>query len=103
MTEETQQKLRRYEELKLIVKECTTELDMLAPLIIPEIPEGAEIKTANGSFVLQSRSKWIYPEIVKTLETKLKEEQKKAQATGTATEEKGAPYLVYRENKHNET
>ena len=99
MTEDTKQKLHRYEELKLVVKECTTELEMLAPLILPEIPEGAQIKTDQGTFSLQSKGKWIYPATIVAMEKELKDAQKEAQATGAATEEKGTPYLVYKSNK----
>lgn len=97
MTPQTIEKMKRYEVLKLQIKELENELDMLKPDIISEIPEETEVKTEKGVFILQKRRVWKYSPATVEEEAALKAAKKREEADGTAVETFGAPFLVYRE------
>lgn len=99
MTPQQTETLKRYEILKLEIKEREAELEMLKPDVMAAIPEGADgVATERGTFTLQRRRAWEYSPAVKELESELKDTKKKEEQTGVAKEGFGAAYLVYKEN-----
>lgn len=99
MNELTKTQLKRIEQLKIEIRERETEIEMLMPEVVPEIPEDAEIATERGTFTLGSRSKWEYSTLLTNLEKDVKARQKDEQQRGIAKETKGKPYLIYRSNE----
>lgn len=99
MTPETIEVMKRYEDLKLQVKDLESEIDMLKPELVAAMPEDTEIKTDRGTFVIQKRRVWQYSQQAQNMDKELKDIKKHEEADGTAVEGFGAPYVVYRENK----
>lgn len=98
MTDAQKLAFQEYEKLKLEIKEKETRLKELAPTVIEAIPEGQEVATEQGVFLVQYRSKWEYTDRVKELASRLKEAQAEEQATGDAEEER-LPVLYYKAKK----
>lgn len=81
----------RYASLKLQIFALEEEMESLQPDLLAEIPDDTPVELENiGTFSLGKRKKWTFPQNVEETRTKLKEEEKLSQQTGTA---------VYEENK----
>lgn len=99
MNQQTKDRILKYEEIKLKIKELENEAFILSEHIIEEFPEGSEIALEYGKLSMASRSKWTYSPALTMLEKDVKAKQKDEQQRGIATEDKGKPYLIYRTNK----
>lgn len=99
MTPELTQKLLRYEECKLAIRELESTLEDLKPELIEAIPVDQEIKALSGTFCLKARPKWKYSIATLELEEELKDAKKREEADGTAEEIPGTPFIEYRTNK----
>lgn len=83
-TEEMKTAFARYEELKQLVREANAEIENLKPTIMEAVPEGVEVKGANGMFTVRTRSSWKYTDKVKQFEKNLKQLKADEEATGDA-------------------
>lgn len=99
MNEELKQTLKEYESIKLQMKELEDKLTEMKPVLLENIPEGTDVVTDFGKFSVTSRSKWIFSEGLTSDNENLKKLQKEEKADGTAKEEKGIPYIVYKQSK----
>jgi hypothetical protein len=99
METELKDKIRDYERLMLQKKALENEIDMLKEEIIPGLPADTVIETDNGQITVESRVKWIYSIETQLMDKGLKEAQMREKQDGTAEQEPGKPFLVYREGK----
>lgn len=90
---DVQDKMVRYEALKIQVREAEDEMERLRPEISAHIPFGKNVVTEKGYFYLQARSKYTYSEAVQIAEKNIKKHKKEEEANGIATEEK--TYSLY--------
>ncbi len=84
----------RYVWLKLEIKRLEAELKELQPAIIEEVK--TERKTEFGTFKVNHRKKWTYPEHVNALDLQVKGLKKQAEANGSAQAELGEPYITFK-------
>ena len=84
---EFKDKVARYAELKLLIKNLEAETDELRPAIVSHMQasEAEEMNTDFGKFILSKRRTWTYPEDVLALEQTFKKAKKGAEGLGTAT------------------
>ena len=99
MNDQIKESLKEYEEIKLQMKRLDEKLEVIKPFILENLPEGTDIQTDFGKFSSQSRSKWTFSDSITSMAKQLKDGQAGEKADGTAKEEKGTPYIVYKENK----
>ena len=92
-----QEKLQKYESLKLQIKEAEEVIKELQPDIIDAIPEDKEVAGEFGYFVVQDRPKWEFSEAVKEAELVVKKLKKEEKAKGVATATP-RPTLYYKTN-----
>ncbi len=97
MTEDTKKALKRYENLMLEKRGIENELEQIKEEILPDMPRGSKVATADGVFTVESRTKWVYSRETRIAETTLKETKEREQQDGTAKPTDGAPFLVYRQ------
>jgi predicted RNase H-like nuclease (RuvC/YqgF family) len=95
MPENVRSAFARYEQLKTEVKTIESEIKDLQPIIIPYIPEGAEIETNDGKFTINRKMAYVYSSRVKTMEEELKEAKKREEQDGTAVPNPGEPFIKY--------
>ena len=88
--------IKEYESLKLQIAELEKKADALKPAILSELELGTKIESDYGTLTVQSRSKWEFSDMVKSMEDRLKEQKKTEMASGEAVELPGAPYLVFK-------
>lgn len=91
--------IKQYERLKMQIASLEREADMLKPAILHAIPVGTKVESEYGILSVSSRCKWEYSDIVKSMEDKLKKQQKQEKADGTAIEMPGEPYVVFTKTK----
>lgn len=99
MNEELEKTLKHYESVKLQIKELKDVIDGMKPFILENIPEGTSVETDIGKFSIQSKSKWTFSDRLISLANQLEEGQVEEKADGTAKEEKGDPFIVYKQSK----
>lgn len=99
MTPQTTERILKYEEIKLKMKELEAEAVLLADAILSEIPDNTELELKQGKLGVASRSQWAYSPNTEQKAKELKQLQKEEQQRGTAVETKGKPYLIYRVNE----
>lgn len=99
MTPELQQTIKQYETLKLKIAELEREADALKPAIVQSVPLGTKIESEYGTLTISSRGKWEYSDIVKTMEDRLKQQQKQEKSDGTAIEVPGEPFVVFKASR----
>ena len=77
----------KYAELKIQQKAIENEISELAPSILTSIAEaGADkVELDSGSFVVETRKKWEFSDVVEGMRAKVKESEKEEMANGTAT------------------
>lgn len=97
LTLEQLKSLKRYEEIKISIRELEEEGDALKALVLPLIPEDEEVQGQFGKFSIMKRPNWKYSPAVKTAEESLKELKAREQADGTA-EKTDMPVLYYKSN-----
>jgi hypothetical protein len=90
--------LKRYEEIKIQMKELETEAKALQPDIIPAMPEGP-VKTEYGTFTVRSKDSYVYSPETQAREKALKETKDREVQEGIATLKPGEPYLQYNPKK----
>ena len=89
------QAIQKYEELKVAEREIKKQLEELQPIVLPLIPEDAEVQGENGVFYIQKRPVWKFSSQVEMGEKELKKLKEAEKANGTATAEY-VPTLYYR-------
>ena len=89
------EKLERYAELKLAIKEAEKEIDLLAEEIKGEIEVGQAYDIGSAKISMnQGRPKWIYSTPTQEAEETLKATKKEEEQLGVATATFGEPYLT---------
>ena len=86
-TQEQQSAMRRYENIKLQIKELEADLELVKPTVLEAVsalPEKTEVNMEHGVFSLVSRSTWKYSDAIKSSEESLKEAKKSEERDGTA-------------------
>jgi hypothetical protein len=89
---------KEYADLKTNIKLMEARVDELNKTLLEQVLEaGADTKVQvpQGSFTIMMRKKWTYPPEVLQLREELKQEEKIAQQTATATFEE-EPTLMFR-------
>ena len=88
-----------YAEKKAAIAELEAELEALKPLILEEMPPETPVDLEGyGVFSLVPKKSWKYTEATESLRTKLKDEEKLEQKTGTAIYTEN-PYLLFKSAK----
>lgn len=89
------EKLERYAELKLTIKEAEKEIETLGAELKVEIEVGQvyDIGTAKVS-LSEGRAKWVYSMGTQQAEEELKATKKEEEQTGIATATHGEPFLT---------
>lgn len=77
-------KMRRYEEIKLAIRELEEEAEVLKPQIIKAMPDQVEVAGESGIFVVQKRPTWKFSEKHKEKKEALKELEAEEKAKGIA-------------------
>ncbi len=93
-----QEKIKRYEQLKIEEKKIQAELKELKPEVESAIPEDvAEVELEHGKLVWKTRPFWAFSPVVQELEDKVSErrEYEIAEGIATKTEKK---FIEYRQN-----
>lgn len=83
-TEEQKKKFKRYEEIKLAIKDLETEAEVLKPELLPLVPEGKEIMGEYGVFTLMKTSRVKYSAALQSEEEELKKKKKDEVRMGIA-------------------
>ena len=88
----------RYEALKRIIADAEAELDELKPEVVRFVPEGSDVETEHGTFLIQSRATWKFSKDHEEKKKNLKEleEEEKAKGVAKATYQS---ILVYKPKK----
>lgn len=97
MTPEVITALKRYEQVKLEIKDYELELDALKEVIIPHLSRDTAVETEQGKFTLSSRNKWKYSDTVTVAEESIKRQKKDEEARGIAVEIPGEPFIIYKQ------
>ena len=77
-------KMRRYEEIKIQIRELEEEAEVLKPIIVKAMPDQVEVAGEAGTFVVQKRATWKFSEKHKEQKEKLKELEATEKAKGIA-------------------
>jgi hypothetical protein len=89
------EKLERYAELKLAIKEAEKEIDLLGEELKAEIEVGQAYDIGSAKISMsQGRPKWIYSAPTQEAEEELKAKKKEEEQLGVATATFGEPYLT---------
>ena len=99
-TQEQEQAILRYEELKLIVKKAEAEIEPLKPIVRELVVEGTKLHTPTGlgAFELKKRDNWTFSQDIQDQEQDLKDVKKEAIARGEAISH-STVYVEYKMNK----
>lgn len=93
-TEDQQNALIKYEEIKLQIKELEAELDPLKEIIVPLMEKGKDLATDKGLFKLKERANWKFSSEVTAKEKEVKALKEDEIAKGVAIN-KPTIYLEY--------
>lgn len=94
-TQDQQNALMKYEEIKLQIKELETELDPLKEIIVPLMEKGRDLTTeTGGTFKLKERANWKFSPDTVAKKKELKTLEEEEIAKGIATN-KPTVYLEY--------
>lgn len=88
MDEKIKQAFNDYEEIKLQIKALEDKLEPIKELILPFFSANKDKKietSSGGCFSYKEKTTWKYPADVENERAKVKELEKAAVATGTAT------------------
>jgi hypothetical protein len=89
------EKLERYAELKLAIKEAEKEIDLLSEELKAEIEVGQAYDIGSAKISMnQGRPKWIYSVQTQSVEEELKTTKKEEEQLGVATATYGEPFLT---------
>ena len=89
------EKLERYAELKLSIKEAEEEIDLLGEELKAEIEVGQAYDIGSAKISLnQGKPKWIYSTPTQSAEEELKAKKKEEEQLGVATATFGEPFLT---------
>lgn len=96
MNEELKNKLRRYEEIKLEIKDLESEMKELNEEITANLEPEQVVETERGKFEIRMRANWKYSGKHESIKQQLKEIEAEERADGTAklTESKVLFYTV---------
>lgn len=98
MDKQTKEDIRKYEQLKIEIKELKDKADDIKERLIPKIDENQEINCEYGIITKRHYPSYQYSEEIEEEKKKLKKKKKEEVAKGIAVDN-GTDTIVYKLNK----